>query len=428
MQSDIDTNTWKKTAGGGADDNRKIIATELANQIKATKPDDKANVLPTPESLQQIFNSVMRKYPNPSVHTKPKKSCLSNKSVRPHRYDDNIPTHKTLQFHDQQKEVKQIANTTTELANKRHVRETLPTNKRSPIPSSMSSSSSSSFAQEMPSSFAQEMPSSFVQNIHTCASEMVQPSMSTNTPNSSNQSYALIFREASKQKSSGPLTLHLKLTSFDFAGQEHYKSMHPCFMTRQAIYIVTFNARDLLSNMKRCIDKINYWVNSILVHTNTNAKVILVGTHRGPYHNVRGFDALTDEQQKYIDRSLKEHLKNLCVFSFFKDDRVMGLVESSIENNEVDSGAKVVRDKLQRLGEAYPRNKEELPLSYLQLESKIFEEISKKKSYLVPRDEVEMWAKDLGIEDINVALDFFHDIGIIINPSKLYGYICSQLL
>ena len=64
---DIDTKTWKKSAGvGGDDEYRRIAATEIASHLKDTKSDDKATVSSTPESLQQIFHSILRKYPQPS--------------------------------------------------------------------------------------------------------------------------------------------------------------------------------------------------------------------------------------------------------------------------------------------------------------------------------------------------------------------------
>ena len=223
-----------------------------------------------------------------------------------------------------------------------------------------------------------------MQVIDTDTSEPI-PSGSKDASSSGDQIYTIIFHEASRQKSSEPITVHLKLTSFDFAGQDHYKSMHSCFMTFRAIYIVTFNARNLLS-------KTNYWVNSILVHCNEDARIILVGTHRGPYSGADCFESLSEEQNRSINEILKKHLKNRSVLKFFKVDRIMALVESSIESNEDASGAKVVREKLLSLGKTHPGNKDELPLSSLHLEAKIFEERSKRsenKLFLVPRDEVE---------------------------------------
>ena len=422
---DIDTKTWKKSPGEKGDEEyRKIAATEVASQLKDTKQDDKNNVLPTPELLQKEFNAIMRKYSESTPYPKPSsKPTTATRSPSSHftkhiHMDDCVQTSGVqtsgVWFAEQPRVFKQT--TLSVKANaKATEKHSVSVSVRSTNPQSTHSLSQDDVAA------ASLMPSpSSTQDM----AAVTQPSGLTNIPSSDFHLYAIIFREASKQKSSKPLTLHLKLTSFDFAGQEHYKSMHPCFMTSRAVYIVTFNARDLLPEVKnkyRCIEEINYWVNSILVHISTDARVILVGTHRGPYDGADGFDVLTKEQESYITEGLKKHLKNQFVFSFFKGDRIMALVESSVENNEDISGAKVVREKLLSLGEGHPSNEDDLPLPYLRLESKIFEERSKRsksKSYLVPHGEVEQWANDFGIEDIKTALDFLHDIGIIINPSK----------
>lgn len=413
---DIDTKTWKKTTGGGDSEYRKIAATEIANQLRDTKPDSKKNILPTPESLHQIFESVMKKYTKPLAHSKPKhatgtghqETYSSVKRTVQHREDIAFNAKVQVSKQPTESEPKtqvQAKSLDVKLVEKKDVVHSI-----NPQSTHVRSQGAVSTASSMPSSSsAQEL------NI-VISDSRVGP---VDAPSSGEHVYTMIFRLASRQRSSEPLILRLKFTSYDFAGQEHYKSMHPCFITYRAVYVVTFNARHLLGETKqKCIEEVNYWVNSILVHSNEDVKVILVGTHRGPYRGTSGFEALTDKQKIEINSVLKKFLRNKFVFSFFEGDKIMALVENSIENDEDDSGAKVIRKKLQSLGENHPGNKDDLPLSYLRLESKIFEERSKNQSFLVPRREVEQWANDFGIEDINVALDFFHDIGIIINPSK----------
>ena len=419
---DIDTKTWKKITGEGGDDEyTRIAATEVASQLKDTKPDNKINDLPTPESLDQKFNSIMRKYaPKPSLKpaaaTRHKASSHSTKHVTP--MDGHVKTPK-VRFAEQsivfEPEPSVHVRAHPRVTEKHFVN----------VRSTTSQSTSHSRSQNDVAAAVSLVPSSSsssTQDMNHVAD--TQPSGHTDISSSRDHLITIILREASRQKSSKPFTLHLKLTSFDFAGQEHYKSMHPCFMTSRAVYIVTFNARHLLpeAGYKQCVEEINYWVNSILVHISTDPRVILVGTHRGPYDGTDdGFNILSKQQEININEGLKEHLKNQSVFKFFKGDKIMALVESSIENNEDVSGAKVVREKLKILGEGHPGNKDDLPLSYLRLESKIFEERSKRfenKSFLIPRGEIEQWANDFGIEDVKTALDFLHDIGIIVNPSK----------
>ena len=414
---DIDTKTWKKSPGGEGDaEYIKIAATEVANQLKDTKPNDKTNILPTPKSLYQKFNSVMKKYSEPPARPKSdlkpaatRYAPSSERSQFPKSTKPDVPT--VAEWLAAPKHKPSVEGDMKERGKKDHPRGHFAKLPELPSHHVVSQDDAAATASK---------PLSLSSSTHDLSVNATNtpPSGSTDISASGGHFYTIILRDASKKKSSEPLALHLKLTSFDFAGQEHYKSMHPCFMTSRAVYIVTFNVRHLLTDRKdQCINEINYWVNSILVHASEDAKVILVGTHRGPHHD---FDELNEKSKCDINGFLKKELKNNFVFSFFKDDRIMALVENSIENNEDRSGAKVVRERLKVLGEGHPGNKDDLPLSYLRLESKIFEERSErsKNNFLAPRDEVEKWADNFGIDDIGVALDFFHDIGIIVNPGE----------
>ena len=272
------------------------------------------------------------------------------------------------------------------------------------------------------------------------------PSKSADQENDHTEnSNIIIIRRAlkkSKQTESTQSPLPLKLTSFDFAGQKHYKPMHHCFITSRAIYVVAFNARQLLSGdqavVNLSIQELQFWINSIRIHT--NAKVVLVGTHKGPYDGASG-DGLTEEEKnpfpqlsakeiEDINNILKKYFdKDHCNLEPFKGNKIMALVESSIRRDDDTSGANVVRGTLKQLGDNHPGNNDDLPISYLRLEATITEKRINNGLLLIPHKEIEQCAKDCDIDECQVALDFFHDIGIIIEPSKyIIAYTTTEFL
>jgi len=250
---------------------------------------------------------------------------------------------------------------------------------------------------------------------------------SQNEPSDPDSTQKNIFKRAVKlRKQNFAVTSNysLKFSSFDFAGQDHYKPMHHCFISSRAVYVVAFNVRHLLNEEQRirCIEELKFWINSI--HVYTIAKVVLVGTHRGPYNGPGPkLNALSYVEDRSIKNIMKEHFDKkdyVEQLQFFDDNSIVAMVENSIrgDDSESGSGADVIRKKLSSLGDRHPGNKDDLPISYLQLELHIFRERCQQKDGLAFREDVEAWAKMYGIDDPQVPLTFFHDIGIIIDPSK----------
>ena len=256
---------------------------------------------------------------------------------------------------------------------------------------------------------------------------------SQNVPSGPDRTETDVAKQAVKLKKQNPKNIPgfpLKFSSFDFAGQDHYKPMHHCFISSRAVYVVAFNVRNLLDEHQRdqCIEQLKFWVNSI--HVYTDAKVVLVGTHRGPYDvpGPKHFNVLTQKEDDYIKDIMKEQFDKICYvqqLQFF-DKSIVATVENSIRGG--DSGADVIREKLSRLGDGHPGNADDLPISYFRLEHQIFKEREQHHGGPVSRVEVESWAKKYGIDDPSVALLFFHDIGTIIDPSECIMLIFSHFL
>ena len=179
----------------------------------------------------------------------------------------------------------------------------------------------------------------------------------------------------------------LHLNTFDFAGQKVYRPMHHCFITGRAMYIVVFNLRKFIDEVREAsresLEELRYWLHSIHAHIRKDAdkesgvrQVVLVGTHRSP----KGVEISEDELHK-IDEILKEELlhedcNNRCVnhLSFLscpsQSNRMFAAVENSHDkpSQRKSSGATILQDKLKKLAKDLPFLKEDHPLVYLRFE------------------------------------------------------------
>lgn len=65
------------------------------------------------------------------------------------------------------------------------------------------------------------------------------------------------------------------LSAWDFAGQDVYLTTHVFFLSQKTLYFVVFNLKEDLNNM----EKVDYWIKSILSRAGKNVAIVLIGTH-----------------------------------------------------------------------------------------------------------------------------------------------------
>ena len=236
-------------------------------------------------------------------------------------------------------------------------------------------------------------------------------------------------------------TLHLN--TYDFAGQKEYRPMHHCFITRRSIYLVVFNLQNLADLIARgqkeghseSLEEIRYWLNSIHAHIYSGSdddkmkRVFLVGTHMSPKNL---------EQGKKITEEGLEQIHQLLEGTFYDDDhhnrfanhlqfpglnnRIFAAIENSYDgpDERKASGAEALQQKLTETSKCFEFLKEEYPLLWLRFEAQLMrmreEKQQAKTSQVVKRSEVIQCAQQCGIidqEEIDLALQFFHDTGTI---------------
>ena len=226
----------------------------------------------------------------------------------------------------------------------------------------------------------------------------------------------------------------LVFTVYDFAGQELYRPMHHCFITQRSVFMIVFNSRIFLE-MLNAKDKdshrhIQYWFNTISAYTKKfegergkgrKPPVILVGTHRGPYEKdgVAGFKRISEEDEKGIRDELDAFYSTDDVRECYISHLLKGpleerfqFVECSLEN-EKESGAESLKKVIEETADSLPFMDEEYPMKWLQFQEKLQEEPGLRKL-----EAVEEMAQELGLskEATDLALQFFHDIGVITVP------------
>ena len=245
--------------------------------------------------------------------------------------------------------------------------------------------------------------------------------------------------EVIKSGDDGDRELPLTYNAFDFAGQNEYRPMHHCFITRRAVYLVVFNLQKMIQyiikgkqeDTDNPLEEIRYWLHSIHAHVfppkegDHMRRVCLVGTHRAPQE----CEELSLEQLKLIDNELKslEHDKRCVSHVHYTTDpeRMFVAVENSIEDPEL-SGVLQLRGELKGISDNLPFLKEDYPIIWLNFEAQLVETCDARKrrgkSVVVPVQEVLDIAYQLGLEedeDQRLALQFFHDTGKIVCLGEL---------
>ena len=434
--SNIYSDTWQKKAMEGNEEYKDVAAKQLAKILpdkeQRVKHQRKRVNAPSHSALQQQFESLVKKYTKQKVSSAPPKP----QPTQPKQF--HVNSHHQLATHHGHSLRFPPPYTSTPLPPPLSQNILFDRPPAHSHPPSVVTAEVPRTAKIIPTPLPVVTPSI---PTHTTRREPMRreptlpPSQPSHaTPADPDVTQTEVMHRAVKLKklksSDNKIDLPLKFSSFDFAGQKHYKPMHHCFLTSRSVYVVAFNVRNLLDGQRdTCIQELKFWVNSIVVYTNDDAKIVLVGTHRGPYagiHDNERLDPLTPGQEEAIHEVMQDNFDKCCYDSRIKwfevtdrlevTDRIIAMVENSRRGD--DSGADIIRKKLLKLGDQYPGNNDDLPTSYLRLEHKIFEE--RKQSSLISREDVVGWAREFGIDDPDVALTFFHDIGIIIDPSELF--------
>lgn len=236
----------------------------------------------------------------------------------------------------------------------------------------------------------------------------------------------------------------LRLVTWDFAGQPLYHPMHHCFITYRAMYIVAFKLNEIVKgeHKEKVCKEIAFWLNTIHAHINRDETapdsippIFLVGTHKDTPDTHKDTPTEMDHQTlESIDQELKKHF---CEgeeakrwedhIKFDDNGKVFAAVENSKDSPEQreDSGVEKLQRRLLETMKKLKFIREKRPIRWLKFEEEVFamRRAVHGRPVLTQRAELRERAKGPKLriekdEEFDLMLQFFHDLGTVINPSK----------
>ncbi|XP_070569819.1 uncharacterized protein [Ptychodera flava] len=259
-------------------------------------------------------------------------------------------------------------------------------------------------------------------------------------------------------------SLPVKLSIWDFAGDEFYYNTHHVFMASRAIFLVVFKLVDFKSKSQRdaSLKRLMFWLHSICTHAQARSVIFLVGTHR---------DQVSPDTRKEIAKYLKDKLyKTSSIYCnrlvINSDNTPLWLVENSQSDDEdiqrLRQAVHLRATKVDEKNESYPIKwlrfqtalrewnylaEEKTPIgeTLLSIISYIHRHLSGKKSAthcppltsIMPfKDVFDFASKHCGIQNTKemvAMLQFFHETGDVIYLAKNQSLnkiviLCPQIL
>jgi GTPase SAR1 family protein len=211
------------------------------------------------------------------------------------------------------------------------------------------------------------------------------------------------------------------ISVFDFGGQSVFNVIHPFFLTRFGVYVITFNMEWLSSSAEatvreECIRYMSFWLNSVIIHTQNEkgqvAPVVFVGTRKDLITSPAEHQAISTSLYNIFCRSIAWPYvieNNGAEGPYGKADLCFFPV-----NNKLGNDDPTVRKLLQLIEKSIDNSSYvhvERPLSWFQVLD-IFK--SKNVPYL-EYSEVESIIVSCNIpkDRVPTLLRFFHEMGIL---------------
>jgi GTPase SAR1 family protein len=211
------------------------------------------------------------------------------------------------------------------------------------------------------------------------------------------------------------------ISVFDFGGQSVFNVIHPFFLTRFGVYVITFNMEWLSSSTDpairdECIRYMSFWLNSVIIHTQTEkgeiAPIIFVGTRKDLIKTPAEHQAISTELYNIFSNSLAWSYvveNNGAEGPFGKADLCFFPVNNKLGNQDptVQKLLLLVEETIDKSSYAHV----ERPLSWFQ----VLDNFKSKNVPYLEYSEVESIIVSCNIpkDRVPTLLRFFHEMGIL---------------
>ena len=195
----------------------------------------------------------------------------------------------------------------------------------------------------------------------------------------------------------------IKLSIFDYGGQEVFHTLHTLFLSKYGVYLVVFNTRRYIGNPADTKDSIAYWLSSTSIYA-PEAAVIIVGTF---------LDDLSKDELSAVQNGVKEVVSNTfpSVITQKENDLVLFAVD-----NKSGNGISLLRTAIQKSAQEQEYVHVHVRLRWMQLLDWLFEagrawialeEVRQRFEALRGEEEGD------ASEELNGMLALFHQVGLL---------------
>ncbi|XP_022097759.1 leucine-rich repeat serine/threonine-protein kinase 2-like isoform X2 [Acanthaster planci] len=212
------------------------------------------------------------------------------------------------------------------------------------------------------------------------------------------------------QVRSNKKTVDFCLNTWDFAGQEDFYSMHPCFLTGRALFLVVYD----VSRGPEEVKTLRPWLLTIQALA-PSCPVVVVGTHK---------DKIPKDKEVEFISDMEMRVRSLCQSPGFPEIMGFRVVSCTSENEGLEALRRLVVELIETCKiKGQPVLGQMIPYSYQRLEELLREEARKmkenKEAPVVMRRRLLQLVREhslqLDNDELSQAVRFLHETGILLH-------------